>query len=82
MNTATIEHRRVSRDLGITSVKPMIWKPSLLKVLGGGIPEGGKFPRRRLDKWIAEGRFPQPDGIKFGHPWWYVATFEAWRNTP
>lgn len=74
--TEKLEARKIHRSLDLMVVKPMIWKPAILKALGDG------FNRRRLDKWIADGLFPKPDGVKFGHPWWYVSTFEAWRNTP
>lgn len=54
------------------NVKPaIVWKPQLLKKLG-------ELPRRKLDRWIAQGKFPPADGIKHGHPWWYVATVETW----
>lgn len=75
MNPTQLENRRIMKSLEVVSMEPMIWKPALLKVLGD-------ITRRRLDNWIADGRFPQPDGVKNGHPWWFVSTIDTWRKSP
>lgn len=52
----------------------ILWKPQLLKKLGD-------LPRRKLDRWISQGKFPPPDGVKHGHPYWKVQTIDTWLAT-
>jgi hypothetical protein len=75
MEAIATQHRPAHRHLSAVSVKHIIWKPALLIALGW------EKKRRKMDKWIAMGWFPKPDGTKFGHPWWFVSTYEEWLRT-
>lgn len=54
--------------------------PEDAKIFSGPIrKENGNITDRGFRKWIAAGKFPQPDGNLNGRNFWLLGTYRRWK---